>query len=499
MGGSHLTSEKLNAREVVLSSDFNRLQALASREAQNLLADASADVGGAPITGFSGPCSLTGIASSFQMALSAQQALCYLPGDSSLTADDSAYEVARWGAQNLTFSGPSGQPRIDLVVATPAMVDTDSQSRNILVDPIARTISPQNVFKTTNPQATVAVVAGTPGASPVPPAVPAGAVPLFEVYAIPTATDSTGFVVVPRMFRRAPFPWSTMNAVVDGFRLIWDLTADPPSTSSAMSVPLLSTNRVLIDGEVIDATALGGPGVFQDAGTNNPFNSAASAGWHKPYYVYAVGGRHAPQAALNGLGLASPIALIESLVAPRSDGHPSAVITGPRGATTQLGAVYVGLGFVYAGTTRRLACIMDNEWTWFGGRIAGPIELLTHTHAGSTFEAFDGNAPAQVPTISRRRSSSWSDRRPRTQDRPASLPTRAIRQRRHLGLSSAINGLIANSSASTQGYATGAMSLPGGTATPKIWVACTAGAAATSGLFFTAFEHRVRRLDVTTS
>src|SRR6185437_14463395 len=363
MGGSGISREKFNTREEFITSDLNRLQSLASRDAQNILADADADDSGTPITALSGPCSLAGIAGQYNMALSAAQAFCWNPSDSGLTADDSPYEIARWAAQNLLFANPNGSnPRIDLVVVTPAMVDTDSQSRTILTDPVARTTTPQNVFKTTNPLCVPQVVTGTAAANPTPPAVPGGAFAFAEVWVPAAAPDSTTFTVLPRMWRRAPFPMGTMNGIVDGMRLSWDLTIDPNSASAAMFVGggpdgiTIARHRMLIDGELLDAPAVATP--QQDAGGQNPFGSAASAGWNRPYYVYAVGGRHCPQAALVG-ATPSPIAIVESTVPPNADGHPSATITTPRGTTTTLGAVYIGIGFVVAGTTRRLACIMD--------------------------------------------------------------------------------------------------------------------------------------------
>jgi len=35
------------------------------------------------------------------------------------------------------------------------MVDSDLESRNVLLDPVARTVAPQNVFKTSDPTATL--------------------------------------------------------------------------------------------------------------------------------------------------------------------------------------------------------------------------------------------------------------------------------------------------------------------------------------------------------
>ncbi len=87
-------------------------------------------------------------------------------------------------------------------------------------------------------------------------------------------------------------------------------------------------------------------GVFADA-SNNPFGSSAGAS-DKPYYIFAVGGRHAPQGAFGGgPGFGVPFALVESLTPPNmGTGKPTSAITTPRGTTTIDGAVYCGLGFV---------------------------------------------------------------------------------------------------------------------------------------------------------
>ena len=294
MAGVTKSIEVWNAREQVLTSDLMRAQFLSSRDDQDILADASTDVSGVPISGLSGPCSLTA-ASGFAMALSAAQAFVYNPGDPGLTADDSPYEIARWALQNLTFGSPSGNPRIDLVVATPAMAfNADNQSRFVLVDPVARTIAAQNVFKTSNPQATIAIIAGTPAGTPVPPAVPSGAVALFEVVVPTGAGSSAAFGVVPRLFRRAPFPWTNFSGIVSGFVPKWDLTADPTTTSSTISFGALDDCRVVIDGEYIET--LGALlEVYQD-GAANPFASAASTVWNKPPITW-LRCRRAPRAA----------------------------------------------------------------------------------------------------------------------------------------------------------------------------------------------------------
>jgi len=484
MSGIGTSREKFNAREEFITSDVNRLQSLASRDLQNLLADASSDVGGIPITGLSGPCSLVGVVATFNMTLAAAQALCWNPGDSSLTADDSAYEIARWAQTVLTFGAPSGNPRIDLVVATPAAVDADSQSRTILVDPVARTTTPQNVFKTTNPQATLAVVAGTPGSSPVPPAVPSGAFALFEVFVPTGASDATGFSAVPRMFRRAPFPWSNFSGIVSGFKPQWDLTADPTTTASTISFGALDDCRVIIDGELIETLGVSLE-IFQD-GAANPFGSPASATWNKPYYLYAVGGRHAPQM---GTTLHAPVVIVESTTPPTlSTGRPTAAITTPRGSAPTAACVYIGLGSVIANTTRRAACFMDDSYTYHDGvSFLANLNNVQHVYGGAATAKLEVNSPPVVPAISSRAACSFlagtgtgtSDAYPDQGDGTAASP----------GFSA--TGFPPLLTA-TAGQVPGRGVLPFNALLPTFWAA--AAGAGTLVLAFLGFDHGVKRL-----
>lgn len=388
MGGSSFSVEKFNAREIALSSDENRAQKLLSRDVQNVLAMGSADPLGTPFSCMLSVLSLT-FTSGFQMQLADGDALFYFPTDPSLTADDSAFEVVRWrSVAPLAFATPDAtNARIDLVVATPGMVDADLVSRNILVDAVARTISAQNVNKTTNPSAAISVVTGTPAATPLPPAVPAGKVALYEVLVPAAAPSAATFGPSARLFRRAPFPWSTASAILSGCRLTWDLTVNPATTPSGLTMGG-PTSRVIIDGEVIDCSALFDVPVFQDS-TANPFGVAAGAS-DKPYYIYVVGGRHCPQGTAITGGMI-PVAVIESTVAPNNLGQPFSPITTPRGTTTVSGALYIGIGFVRAGTTLRHACVMGPELTYVVG--SAEAMSLTKTIGGTELLGVPGSKP----------------------------------------------------------------------------------------------------------
>lgn len=417
MSGVTKSFEKLNAREVLVSSDIMRLQTLASRDDQDLQGAMARSIDSSP-TNPTGPGSLLQIlgspisgldvvptftaASGYTATLGAGAGFLYDPGLAGLSADDSAYLVARWSSQTITFTTPSGaNPRIDLVVATPAMVDTDSQSRNILVDPVARTITPQNVFKTTNPVATVAVIAGTPASSPVPPAVPAGSLGVMYVWVPASAPSAANFAQARAAWRRAPYPFAAMSGIIAGMGLKWDLTADPTAASAGMIAK--GFHRICIDGEVmefyanIDSTA----GGFTPDTANNPFGVAAGTS-DKPYFLYACGGRHNPMPSLNTSdGILSPVTIVESLTPPNlATGKPSAALTTPVGSVLD-GAVYVGLGFLVAGATRRRACMMIGDMTYFGG---GDTSSAPNSRA-RTSAPFDGipsagTGFASAPSIS---------------------------------------------------------------------------------------------------
>lgn len=372
MGGSGISRVKENAREIALSSDADRAEALASRELQNILGFGSADAGGAPFSALLRPLSLTAIAATFTMTMGDGDAFAYLPSDPSLTVDDSPYEIVRWRSIGpLTFANPNGSnPRIDLVVATPAMADADLASRTILLDAVARTIAAQNVFKTTNPSATIAVVTGTAGATPAPPAVPTGAIALAEVYVPAAVSDATSFFVIPRSFRRTHFPWSTASGIMSGGELRWNLNVDASVASSTLTMNGV-THRLLIDGELVEWSTLDAITAIPDT-ANNPFGSAP--GSDTPYYVYAVGGRHLPQGTKTTLGF-SPVAVIESLTPPDllTYGRPTASLATPRGTAPAAACVYLGIGYVQAGTTNRKPCIMDDDMVYIVGADSGPV------------------------------------------------------------------------------------------------------------------------------
>jgi hypothetical protein len=284
-----------------------------------------------------------------------------------------------------------------------------------------------------------------------------------------------------------------MSGVIGGMGMKWDLSVDPTTTSS--SVIAKGFHRVAIDGEILEfyANLDSTVGGFVSDTTANPFGSAAAANWNKPYYIYAVGGRHAPMPSFNTSDkILSPVTLVESTVAPvLSTQRPSAALT-VNGVTVPVtGAVYVGLGFVVFNSTRRAGCIMDESFTYPGtaNSIIGVPNALTRAAASSAFEAFDGNAPAVVPAISRRAKVIVVA--------PASATVVGVSVDN--GAGSAVSPgflgasaqLVVESSAAPQAFLNGEIEWPAGAVPPKIWVSNSAGAG-TTGLFFRGFDHGVR-------
>jgi hypothetical protein len=375
---SQLSSVLENAFEQILSSDLNRIQRISSRELQNILQQLSLDSAGIPISGLLTALPVfTGVPATFTGTVS--PAAGFFQSAVGVTStDDSLYQALRWHGPlgptdpiTAAFAAPDpGNPRIDLVTATPAQETVDAAVRNILTDPALRTVVPTAVFKTTNPRTTLAVVTGTPAASPVPPAVPVGAVAVMEVFVPAAAPDATTFRPTPRLWRMVANPSTKLNAVVEGCSLLWDTTADPSAAGCSISLGQGEKSAILIDGELIEFVSNQDVVFFTDTSAN-PYTGAAPATQNRTYFLYACGGRHLPQAA--GSPLRMPIVVVESLTPPNlGSGQPSAAITTPRGVTIT-GACYIGMGFVYKGTTNRAPAIMSGDRVHAANDVIGEI------------------------------------------------------------------------------------------------------------------------------
>ena len=117
-------------------------------------------------------------------------------------------------------------------------------------------------------------------------------------------------------------------------------------------------------------------GVVSDS-TANPFGSTASSSFDCPYYVYAVGGRHNPLPSAAAFdAFLNSVTVVESTVPPNpKTGKPTGNLTVNGVTVTPNGAVYIGLGFVAAGTSHRRGCLMDTEMTC----ALNPLQVITHT------------------------------------------------------------------------------------------------------------------------
>lgn len=357
--GHPLRSVIFNAREELLSGDINRAQQVLSKALQDEdMGDSSADTG--PISSWVTVPPIAGIAASFDVSVGVGEGRIY--DVSGAGVDDSAFAVLLTAVGNLTHAAPDPtNNRIDLIVAQLGIVESDSSSRNILTDPVARTFAPAPVFKTAASIATLSVVAGTPGATPAPPAVPAGKFALWEVLVPAAAPDATTFSFIQRMFRRTSYPLTggildtPQCGVLRGCRVTYTGVFEAISQASGIGLE----NQVLIDGEVISFGALSSA-----AGNDtlaNPFGVAAPAGNDKPYYLYVVGGRNLPSASG-----AAACSLVASLTAPDpKSGRPLSPLGAPRGTTSS--ACYVGLGFVLKNTTNHQVCRAIGDFLWFAG------------------------------------------------------------------------------------------------------------------------------------
>jgi hypothetical protein len=364
-------------REEWLSADANRIGNLSGREkmdqlklrsvradfydpATNAFDDFTAvkkAAQGTPLAGLTKPPSLEGIAAVFDMNIGAGEA--QMPGTSA-SADISDYQLLRWDAQKLTWplagTPDATNPLICLICGTPADVPTDLQSRNILVDVLTRATVPANVYKTSNPVATLSVVAGAAAAAPVAPAVPAGALALFEVYVPPLAPDSTTFLPVRRAWRQIEFPGTSQHGIVKG--------CVPLQPAGGLILPVAGLNRIVIDGELL--TFSGAFWIAAVADTVTP-PTAAPAGNDKPLYLYVCGGRNQPAMDYTTAGFGGgvvPVRFVISATPPDSAGYPTASlgVATPAMVFPRAACCYIGLAFYGAGGTTIVGAYYEGDW-----------------------------------------------------------------------------------------------------------------------------------------
>lgn len=393
-----------NAREQALSSDINRVEALVSRDAQDVilhlgLRDDYTAPSGSVVNGnqaapvdradyFGMP---VGDAASFDILFLAGQAYMNLP---SAHADVSNYSVVRWAGETISSIVPDGsQTRVDLIIATPAMVPTDLGSRNLIVDAVARTVAPANVFKTSDPLATISVVTGTPGNSDAPDC-PAGSLALCEVITKASDTHSNTYRFVPRIWRRLD-AFSTTHAILKGCKPYSSLHTEATSSAPLIFLGANGTENILntaiIDGEVISlawpGNGVSGGILYAQPDTNaNPITATIDTNKDVFCYLYLCGGRHAPQ---NGVIVPSnnayvPLQLVASLTPPYGTSGRAQEDLAINGVTVpQAATLYCGVWAIAVNTHNYKSCVIDGDWIYASTK-ASPLLVAGFTQPGGT-------------------------------------------------------------------------------------------------------------------
>lgn len=183
-----MTSPKqvlFNTREQILSSDSTRIGQLAGKAVMDALRDIEIGVEGTTPRN----ATLFGLEANPGAGLSFDidpGAIAFFDV-SVVDPDASQYVLGRLSVTTnvaLAAADP-GNPRVDVIHATPTSSDTDNILRNVISLP-TRVVTPTLINKTRDPAITLAVATGTPSATPATPAVPAGAIPLWYVF-VPAA------------------------------------------------------------------------------------------------------------------------------------------------------------------------------------------------------------------------------------------------------------------------------------------------------------------------
>jgi hypothetical protein len=392
-------------REQVISSDLNRIGKLANKEAQdaeasravrpdfydpssNAFDDFSASAratNAVPISGVTKPPSLDAIASSFSMDLGAGEGELYVAGTPA--ADESTYQLLRWLDQTVSLATPDpSHPQICTIYATPTDALTDLQSRNILTDPATRTTVPANVYKTSNPVATIGVAIGAAAVVPTPPAVPAGSLGLIDVYQPTGASDSTTFIPTRRSQRLIEFPGSSQHGILKGCVPIWGY-ADEATGATPQIDANTAVNRLVIDGELITFHRTGATSIATPDTSHAP--GAAPAGNDLPTYLYICGGRNFPVGG-------NPYVLVESTTVPDAMGYPTTTLAYNSRTIPRTAALYIGAAFKVAGSTRSKSLFYDGDWVY---PQASTITTLCGFHI-NTDDEFSGSASGSVAPVS---------------------------------------------------------------------------------------------------
>lgn len=345
---SQLSRVLFSKFEQAISDDVNRIGQLTSREVQNLLRDGLrlnqyVDSAGVldPI-GAEGEVQ-QGLTKVPSIGTTGTAQIIVGPGEGYVTvtpgsADESDFAPIRWASTSLypTSADPT-DPRIDVLVAEGAVVDTDNLSRNILISPVSRTVVAQVVSKTRNPDAVLSVVAGT--ASPIPgvPAIASNQIPLCYVY-IPAGVASSSGWGYAKAARLTTYPGSILHGFESGGSIGWTAVDESAVTSVPSLISLSGYSQAFINGELLliqNANVT----LMDDTSTPVPTSNATFA---QPYYLYVCGGRNFPVMS----GDQAPVILVASGVAPDSFGRAGAPLIVPLGTIPVTATLWAGCGWV---------------------------------------------------------------------------------------------------------------------------------------------------------
>jgi hypothetical protein len=206
--------------------------------------------------------------------------------------------------------------------------------------------------------------------------------PLWLVHVPAGSTKSSQFAFARATHRRLEFPGSSQHGILQGCVPAWTLTSE--ATDNPAKLESGEVHRVVIDGELLSFTGIN---VTAELDTAYPTVTAVGTTHDVPHYLYLVGGRHAPQINLIS-GYCAPVRLVQTVCAPDRWGRPIAALT-VRGETIPVSAcVYIGVGYMAAGTANRKGCVIDGDWVY----------AMTVNHAASACDVTAGfNEPDVDP------------------------------------------------------------------------------------------------------
>lgn len=408
------TREIWNLGEEVLSTDLTRIGLLIGKEAldadelrsvradfydpsANVFDDFSSSKASlaTPIFGLLKPPSLVGSTSGFNMTIGAGEG--EMLGSGTIPDDESAYQLHRWEEQELVWpvegQPDSSNPRICLIVSTAADESAERQNRNLLLDKNTRQTVPVDVYKLSQPMATLSVVAGTAASTPSAPDVPSGTMPLFEIWIPASSSNSAAFGIVRRAWRRVEFPGTSQHGIVKN--------CVPQLTSTSFVGLPAGIHRLVIDGELLTWAHTQTLPLAADQ-FSPP--TGGHAGYDMPTYLYLCGGRNGPyrsQGVHPGPGAPgsfAPVILIESATPPDPMGYPTADIgfVSPAVTFARAACCYIGVRFKASADDSNVPSVYDGDWI-LPTRMVNFVQPSITEDSSATYKSI---AMATVPATS---------------------------------------------------------------------------------------------------